>query len=98
MTSGYQLGVQSSAGTVFATDGFLAFGVTSAAVAIFGQFEMYNVSGNTWSISGQSFRTSENVYMNQVGITTLAGALSDLVFNAGNSTFDAGFFTVKFYS
>jgi hypothetical protein len=98
VTSGYNTALFTSSATVQNIDGFLSFAATAANALSSGQYEVYNVTGNMWSVSGQSYRTVDNVFMNQVGSITLSGILSDVVFTAGTSTYDGGNFIIQFYS
>lgn len=98
-TTGYNSTGSSGNGSTTATNGLLLSANMSAAVAYTGSFDLVNISGNTWLMSGTSGGTGQ-VLVGSVlsGNKTLASPLSSIRFTTvgGTDVFDGGSFCVTY--
>jgi hypothetical protein len=72
------------------TNGFGTLSTATAASTVNGIYIITNITGNTWSFSGQIYRTTDNSSSISNGFIALGGVLDRLSLVATTSTFDAG--------
>jgi hypothetical protein len=79
-----------SIGAATQTNGFGVLTTSAAAATINGIFVLYNQTGNTWTYSQQTHRTTDLISNIGSGQIALSGTLDRLSLVATTSTFDAG--------
>jgi hypothetical protein len=89
--TGYSSGSSYSAADAFSTAGYLALFAVSASLTYAGCFQLTNVNGNTWVISGNITNSSTAVW-SSAGTKTLSDVLTQVRITTvnGTDTFDAG--------
>lgn len=90
-TTGYTSGSSYSGADSFSTAGYLVLFAVSASLTYSGSFQLTNVSGNVWVISGNITNSSTAVWSSS-GSKTLSDTLTQVRITTvnGTDTFDAG--------
>ena len=93
VASGY-LGASADGPTLAGTSFTTGFGVRagSAAVVLHGAMQILNISGDSWTASGNLARSDSAVFISTAGSVTLSGTLDRVRVTTvnGTDTFDAG--------
>jgi hypothetical protein len=98
-TTGYNSTGSSGSVPTTATSGLLLSANMGAAIAYTGSFDLVNISGNTWLISGTSGGTGQSLIGSILsGNKTLESPLSSIRLTTigGTDVFDAGSFCVTY--